>query len=224
MISKLIIIKICLTLVLILSTSLSAQRNYHYTEFSDLEKLTSSRVNDFYQDSFGFIWMATPDGLNRYDGRNIKFYKNKQGDETSLPDNECHVLLEDSENNMWVGCFNLIGKLDRSNEKFKTYSLDHLPRKSFVRFFSSLLDLNGNIWFSNSQHGVLRYDEEKDTFEKVNLDTSSSGGVWGEVHDIIELKNGAIIAADYKNGLKKYNKEIYLSILRLFKKFLYVLF
>ena len=109
-------------IIIILSvSSITAQRNYHFTGFSDLEKLTSNRVNDFYQDSHGFLWMATPDGLNRYDGRNIKYYKNRQGDEHSLPDNECHVLLEDSDSDMWVGCFNLIGKLDRSNEKFKTY-------------------------------------------------------------------------------------------------------
>jgi len=204
---KITIIKFCVTLVLLLSSSLSAQRNYHFTEFSDLEKLTSGKVNDFYQDSYGFLWMATPDGLNRYDGRYIKVYKNRQGDENTLPDNECHVLLEDNESNMWVGCFNQIGKLDRSTGKFKNYSLDHLPGKSFVRFSSSLLDLNGNIWFTTWQHGVLIYDKVKDTFKKVNLDSSGRGGAWGAVHDIFELKNGAIIAADYKNGLKKYNKD-----------------
>jgi serine phosphatase RsbU (regulator of sigma subunit)/ligand-binding sensor domain-containing protein len=201
------IIKFIVSLVFLLSFNLNAQRNYHFTEFSDLEKLTSGKVNDFYQDSYGFLWIATPDGLNRYDGKNMKLYKNRQGDENSLPDNECHVLLEDNESNMWVGCFNQIGKLDRSTGKFKNYSLDHLIGKSFVRFSSSLLDLNGNIWFTTRQHDVIIYDKSNDSFEKVNIDSSGRGGAWGAVADIIELKNGAIIAADYKNGLRKYNND-----------------
>jgi serine phosphatase RsbU (regulator of sigma subunit)/ligand-binding sensor domain-containing protein len=196
-----------IALMLILASNLGAQRNYHFSKFNDLEKLTSTKVNDFLQDSYGFLWMATPDGLNRYDGRNMKLFKNRQGDENSLPDNECHVLLEDNERNIWVACFNQIGKLDRSKGKFKAYTMENLPGKNFVRFSSSLLDLDGNIWFTTTQHGVLVYDKANDAFKKVNLDSSGIGGSWGAVHDIVELKNGAIIAADYKNGLKKYNKD-----------------
>jgi len=186
---------------------LYAQQKYLLTEFKDIENLTSNIVNYFYQDSYGFLWIATADGLNRYDGKNVKSFKNRQGDNSTIPDNETHVVLEDSENNIWVGCFNSIAKLSRKTEKFTTYSLDHLPQKTFVTFFTSLLDKNGNVWFGNSQHGVLRFNKTTKQFDQIKIDDSKDNQVWGEVHKIIELKNGAIIAADYKNGLMKYNQD-----------------
>jgi len=186
---------------------LYAQQKYLFTEFKDIENLTSNMVNYFYQDSYGFLWIATADGLNRYDGKNVKTYKNRQGDDSTLPDNETHVILEDSANDIWVGCYNSIGKLDRTTEKFTTYSLDHLQQKSYVSFYSTLLDKNGNVWFGNSQHGVLRFNKTTEQFDQIKIDASDGSKVWGEVHAITELKNGAILVSDYSNGLLKYNKD-----------------
>jgi ligand-binding sensor domain-containing protein len=72
---------------LLVSISSYAQSNYHFKNFSDVEKLSNNQVTDFFQDSYGFMWIATDDGLNRYDGRSVKIYKNIQGDDESLPDN-----------------------------------------------------------------------------------------------------------------------------------------
>ncbi|VAX27264.1 hypothetical protein MNBD_IGNAVI01-1125 [hydrothermal vent metagenome] len=200
-------IQLLVIITYICSSIIYSQQKYLFSEFKDIENLSSNIANDFYQDSFGFLWIATADGLNRYDGRNVKFYKNRQGDDTTIPDNETHVVLEDSENNIWVGCFNSIAKLNRKTEKFKRYSLDHLQQKDFANFFTALLDKKGNIWFGNSQHGVLRFNKATEQFDQIRIDDSNGNKVWGEVHKIIELKNGAILAADYNNGLLKYNKD-----------------
>ena len=67
-----------------------------FSDFNDNEKLSNNYVSDFFQDSYGFLWLATADGLNRYDGKNVKVYKNKSSDDSTIPDNEVHVVLEDS--------------------------------------------------------------------------------------------------------------------------------
>ena len=73
-------IKLLIIAVPLFVISVSAQNNYHFKNFPDVEKLSNNQVSDFFQDSYGFMWIATGDGLNRYDGRSVKIYKNVQGD------------------------------------------------------------------------------------------------------------------------------------------------
>ena len=80
---------------------LLAQATYHFKKFYDAEKLSNTRVSDFFQDSYGFMWIATSDGLNRYDGNSVKIYKNRQGNLQSLPDNDTDQVIEDSKGPLW---------------------------------------------------------------------------------------------------------------------------
>ncbi|MDX1700599.1 MAG: two-component regulator propeller domain-containing protein, partial [Melioribacteraceae bacterium] len=206
--------KISLTFILIvffLSTITweykHAQESYNFKNFSEAEKLSNNQITDLYQDSYGFMWIATEDGLNRYDGRNVKTYKNIQGDTLSLPDNHTMQVIEDADNNIWVACFNAIAKLDRKTDKFKKYELDHLSFKSPPSFYSTMLDDQGRIWFSTSELGVIYYDKSTDSFINVGLSEQNNKNIWGEVHVITQLRNGLILAADASDGIKAYNGE-----------------
>jgi len=193
--------------ILLLITSISAQTNYNFKRFADSEKLSSVQVTDFFQDSYGFMWIVTSDGINRYDGKTVKIYKNQPDNDESLPDNACYKIVEDLQKNLWVTCYNAIGKLDRKTDKFKRYGLDNLPFKSPPVFLASLIDNDGEIWFTVSKLGIIKYNKAKDEFENIILSKDNDNKVWGEVHSIAQLKNGVIIVADFSNGLKKYNPE-----------------
>ncbi|MCW9096141.1 MAG: hypothetical protein OQJ93_02025, partial [Ignavibacteriaceae bacterium] len=65
-----------LIFLLSLSTISYGQRNYLFENISIPEGLSNSTVNYIFQDSYGFLWISTADGLNRYDGNNIKVFKN----------------------------------------------------------------------------------------------------------------------------------------------------
>ncbi len=182
-----------------------AQQNFHFKKFGEVEKLSNTLVTDFFQDSYGFMWIATRDGLNRCDGKSVKIYKNIQGDEETLPDNEVFQVIEDLDNNIWVACFNLIGKLDRKTDKFTKYTLDNIPFKSPPRFYDSMLDKEGRIWFALNELGLIRYDENSDQFVNIELDSSNKKTVWGEVHSIKQLRNGLILTSDLSSGIKSYN-------------------
>ena len=198
-------IKLLAIIVLLSVTYTTAQNNYHFKNFSDVEKLSNNQVTDFFQDSYGFMWIATDDGLNRYDGRTVKIYKNVQGNDESLPDNATMQVIEDRNGDIWVACYNAIGKLDRETDKFKKYSLDNLSFKSPPTFYSALLDDQGKIWFSTSELGMIRYDETSDQFTNIELSDLNEKKMWGEVHVVSQLRNGLIIAADASVGLKAYN-------------------
>lgn len=194
-------------LIFIVLNRIQAQQNYHFKNFSEIEKLSNTRINDFFQDSFGFMWIATDDGLNRYDGKNVKIYKNKQGDLKSLPDNAVMQVVEDKDHNIWVACYNAIGKLDTKTDKFKKYSLDNLGFKSPPRITSALLDQEGRIWFTASELGTIRFNYEADQFIEVVLSELNDKKLWGEVADIFQLRNGLILVSDVSSGIKAYNSS-----------------
>ena len=198
-------LKILIAILIINSTFIKAQQNYHFKVFPESEKLSNLRVQDLFQDSYGFMWIATADGLNRYDGKSVKIYKNIQEDDQSLPDNATMQVIEDKDKNIWVGCYNSIGKLDRKADKFKNYSLDHLSFKSPPQFYSAMLDNKGKIWFSASELGLLEFNDSLDQFINVELSELNEKKTWGEVHDVTQLRNGLILAVDVSDGIKAYN-------------------
>jgi signal transduction histidine kinase/ligand-binding sensor domain-containing protein len=65
--------------------------------------LSQNTVFAALQDRKGFLWLATGDGLNRYDGHSCKVFRHIPGDSTSLPSRQIFSLLEDSDGNLWCG-------------------------------------------------------------------------------------------------------------------------
>ena len=73
------IIRICLMgLVMILSATLNADvRQYHFSHLTMDDGLSHNDITAIIQDAYGFMWFATRDGLNRYDGNKVKVYKSE---------------------------------------------------------------------------------------------------------------------------------------------------
>ncbi len=75
------------------------QTNFNIDYITTKDGLSQSDILDIYQDSYGFVWIGTNDGLNRYDGIEFKlFSKGELGLESSLPLNIC----EDNNHNLWI--------------------------------------------------------------------------------------------------------------------------
>lgn len=78
-------------------------------------ELSSSMVNSIYQDKEDIIWIATEDGLNRYDGAKFSVYKHDSHDEHSLQNNYVRILFEDKKGTFFVGTLNGLQTYDRSS-------------------------------------------------------------------------------------------------------------
>ena len=68
--------------------------------------LSQSYVFDMVQDNDGYIWIATQDGLNKYDGAKFKYYRSNILDPNSLADNYIRKLFKDSKGQIWIGTQN----------------------------------------------------------------------------------------------------------------------
>ena len=167
------------------------------------------RVNYIFQDSNGFLWISTADGLNRYDGNNIKVFKNDPNDSTTIPTNVCYAIAEDADGFIWIGFSkNIIAKYDPRNETFQSYHIETAGVNNKSIFYTALLDSKGNLWFGSTYHGIQKFNKSKNKFEQVHLDVSNKNAQWGNIFSITELKNGNIIVADYANGIKIYNEKL----------------
>src|SRR5687767_2265909 len=75
-----------------------------FRNFSVNDGLSHNFVRGVFQDSRGFIWISTIDGLNKFDGYTFKTYKVKHKDTTSLSSNNVsNALVEDNNGNIWLG-------------------------------------------------------------------------------------------------------------------------
>jgi len=91
---------------LISSNPLSGQNQGVRFNHLDVEDgLPENTIRSILQDSNGFIWLATWNGLCRYDGYEFEIYKHINGDSSSLQVNKITSLLEDHEKRLWVGTY-----------------------------------------------------------------------------------------------------------------------
>ena len=83
--------------------------------------LSQSTVETIFQDSRGYIWIGTNDGLNRYNGYEFKYYKHDKYDKNSIANNYIVHIAEDKEGYIWVSTLAGLSKIDPKNDEIKNY-------------------------------------------------------------------------------------------------------
>lgn len=112
-----------LLLVTLCGNILTAQKpTLNFTNYSTGQGLSSANVYDIMQDSYGFLWLATEDGLNRFDGTNFKVYRNDPNRANSLANNQITSLYESKDGCIWVGTNGgSLGYYDRTRDSVFRY-------------------------------------------------------------------------------------------------------
>ena len=131
--------------------------------------LSSNRIVEILQDRDGFYWIATEDGVNRFDGTNVKVFRYNKNDSLSLSHNHCTNLLEDSKGNIWVTTLDGLNCFIKDKEIFRRYYLTHPAfsneRLNWIR--DIIEDKEGNIWISS--YGLWKLDVKNDEFDYYNV-------------------------------------------------------
>ena len=118
--------------------NLQAQINDLKFEHISIENgLSQSTIHSIIQDKFGFIWIGTEDGLNRFDGYNFVVYRNDREDSTSIASNQIRAIIQDSNGNIWVGTENGLSVLT-----LITNSQTEKKLEGFYNYFNNLDDSN----------------------------------------------------------------------------------
>ncbi len=111
--------------LLILYPSLLYASNIKFEKLTLEDGLSQSVVLDVVQDSSGFLWIATQDGLNRYDGSEFKIFKYSPLDSSTIPDNWINALAVGNNSTLWIGTFRSgLTRLNLKSYKFTQIVLD----------------------------------------------------------------------------------------------------
>jgi serine phosphatase RsbU (regulator of sigma subunit)/ligand-binding sensor domain-containing protein len=194
---------------LLLVTNILLAQNQGYMETISIpDGLSSPNVTNVYQDRFGYIWITTEDGLNRYDGSKIKVFRNDPDDPTTLSNNSIYSVVEDKKGFLWIGGSSIVSRFDYATEKFQDYQLEFTiaTNEKFNRIISIFADSKGRIWAGSSGGYCFKYDIESQTFKSVSTeeqDLNSTSEIW----KVMELKNGKILIADFKRGIYQYDES-----------------
>ena len=115
--------------------------------------MSQTRVNISFCDSYGFLWIGTSGGLNRYDGYSFEIFKHIPYDTISLSQNFIRCITEDGNSNLWVGTDYGLNCYNRQTGKFTQFFHDpRLPSSiSDNQILSVYADKNGYIWLKTEQ-------------------------------------------------------------------------
>lgn len=131
-------------------------QSIHFNHLTTENGLSSNYVSDIYQDKTGFLWFATDDGLNRFDGYDFKVYRNNPSDENSISDNNVSVFSEDSNGNMWIGTNNgFVNRYDPVSDKFTKWEIkSNITKENPINVIH--FDKNNNVWIGTYRSGLYR--------------------------------------------------------------------
>jgi ligand-binding sensor domain-containing protein/signal transduction histidine kinase len=188
-------------------------QSFRFDHFAIKDGLSQSQAFSIFQDSYGYIWFGTQDGLNRFDGNTFLVSKNNPFDSTTLTHNWVWSVQEDDHADIWVGTYQGLCKYVRSQNKFIQYH--HRPGDSTSvignRTNYIIKDKKGRLWISCWGSGLSLYDEQTNSFRsfKNNPHDSTSlsdnyirtmfcdahGNIWvgtwnGGLNKIVEETNG----------------------------------
>ncbi len=129
------------------------------------DNMSSSNITCVTQDSYGFLWVGTGYGLNRFDGYQfVKYFMNTQ-DTTSLVSNEITTFLVDKKHRLWIGSRRGLVQYGYDDNTFRRYKF---PDDINPRVTSLVEDKNGNIFIGTSGHALFMMPAETGTIVKMD--------------------------------------------------------
>ena len=130
--------------------------NPRFKLLSTQNGLSQKTVQAIYQDSIGFLWFGTQEGLNLYDGRGITVFRNNLTDKTSISNDVIRSICEDLHGNIWVGTSGGLNKFIRQNKKFERIKFDQNDHINSQRVNVVYLDSKGALWIGTDGYGVYK--------------------------------------------------------------------
>ena len=189
--------KILLALVCFLgSLSTKAQMG----KLFDADKqMSSSFTTQIYLDKDGFIWVATRNGLNRYDGYQFRIYKKEGRQDLGMASNYVNCMTQDHNGRFFIGMYGALQIFD--GQRFRTVTTYDLNKKKVPCYITCLLERkNGEMLIGTSGHGLLKMKGHREAYQIGDQLANLSG-----IHRVIEDRRNHIWLVTEKDGLWRWD-------------------
>jgi ligand-binding sensor domain-containing protein/signal transduction histidine kinase/DNA-binding response OmpR family regulator len=180
--------------ILILATPALGQKELSFRQLSVNEGLSQNSVVSVAQDSEGFLWFATQEGLNRYDGIEFKVYSKKFADITQESHLQLGKVIADQKNRIWIIPESSVPEiLDPVKNEF-------LPIKGITAANSLHEDLKGNMWIGTFSGQLFKWNESIQSPEMIWTDPSR------QILDIADFDAQQLLLT-FNDGVVLLNKQ-----------------
>lgn len=184
-------------------------KHFYFSRIGIEDGLSQNTVWCILQDSNGFIWLGTKDGLNKYDGNTFKIYRSNS-EESSLKCNFIRSLYEHDDGKIWVGT--LLG-IYIYNPATGNFSFFNRSTDDGVAITSEINDIktdkHGNIWICSNWQGVFKYNSQTDELilykhTPDDLNSLSSPNPWSICVD----DEGTVWIGCHNGDLNRFNRKM----------------
>lgn len=200
---KQLVITFLFLLFLLNSAFAHANNNSPILKFNRLtikQGLSTNATHDIAQDKQGFIWIATQDGLNRYDGLNVIQYRKKSNNQHSIADNFIRTVFVDKDNQVWVGTNNGLSRYNRELDNFDNfYSSVDDSNTLKDNFIWDIYQNNEGVLLVSTDKGLHKYNAEKGYFVRILL--TGFEKELQAIRTIFQDNNNRYWLGTYENGI-----------------------
>ncbi len=178
----------------------------HQVKFEQIsleQGMSQSSVRCILQDSRGFMWMGTEDGLNKFDGYSFTVYKPNPDDPHSISSNFIRSICEDHAGNLWIGTNGGgLNRYDRTSGKFIRYMHDPDDDNSISNNYvlSIVEDRSGIIWLGTDGGGLNAFDPSTETSTHYRHDPHDPGSISSDAVLVVYMDQSGILWLGTSNG------------------------
>lgn len=191
--------------ILLLSRpGLGQLQNIKFEHISTDAGLSHGNVFSILQDSRGFIWIGTREGVNKYDGYKFTTYNKTDEKIYDVTANTITDLEEDADSNIWMTTQKgILRMLDRKHDKI----IDFTDPYSTAPFSGIEIDNKGNFWIATEGKGLALFDRKTKTFSYYSFQKGNPTSISNNfVHIILEDSDHNLWAAT-PDGLNLFDKK-----------------
>jgi ligand-binding sensor domain-containing protein len=173
-----------------------------FKRLTSSEGLSQDHVSSILKDRMGFMWFATDDGLNKYDGYKFTIYKHDSENSQSISSNTVVDIYEDQAGNLWVGTVRGLDRFDRKREIFIHYK----PENSTLSIRDIFEDSKNRIWIGTT-NGLYLFNEADNSFTPFRNDTGDEFSISHDfVYRICEFTENELWVAT-REGLNRFDVD-----------------
>lgn len=203
---------LCVSLLWGIPILLPAQnQNLKFNHIGPEAGLSQGNIICIFQDSRGFMWFGTRDGLNKYDGYKFTVYKNDATNSNALSHNWVSAIVQDAKGNLWIATYGGgLDMFDLEKEKFTNYrhSEGNTSGISSNRLLSLLFDKDGNLWIGTAGDGLIMFDRKNNTFISYKHDDKNPASITGNhISKIIEDNHHNLLISTLSDGISLLDRK-----------------
>ncbi|MBA6355616.1 MULTISPECIES: EAL domain-containing protein [unclassified Colwellia] len=189
------------------NTSLSSQAALKFKHLLTSNGLSHNNVFDIAQDLDGFIWIATEDGLNRYDGKNFVHYRKNLEEPNSIANNFIRKVFIDKDGVLWAGTRKGLSKYNVLLDNFENYYHQEGNNESLQddMVWDIYQDKDNNIWVSTT-NGIHKFNEANNNFKQIKI--HGLEGRLKEIKTIYQDLKGNFWFGSYDKGIFLVNENL----------------